>query len=83
MKKTAVYKWVTRISEGKESVIDEERSGRPARSRTEENIAKFVILCPNGSWTHRVCHNKNNLSHLHSIIKQRNKATVVLIPNSN
>jgi hypothetical protein len=38
--KTAVYKWVTRFSEGRESVTDEERSGRPATSRTEENIAE-------------------------------------------
>jgi hypothetical protein len=40
MKKTAVYKRVRRFSEGRESVTDEERSGRPATSRTEENIAK-------------------------------------------
>ena len=40
MEKTAVYKWVKRFSEGRESVTDEERSGRPATSRTEENIAK-------------------------------------------
>jgi len=40
MKKTAIYKWVKRFSEGRESVTDEERSGRPATSRTEENIAK-------------------------------------------
>ena len=40
MKKTAVYKWVKRFSEGRESVTDEERSGRPATSRTEENITK-------------------------------------------
>jgi len=40
MSKTAVYKWVKRFSEGRESVTDEERSGRPATSRTEENIAK-------------------------------------------
>jgi len=40
MKKTAVYKWVKRFSEGRESVTDEERSGRPATSTTEENIAK-------------------------------------------
>jgi len=40
MKKTAVYKWVKRFSEAWESVTDEERSGRPATSRTEENIAK-------------------------------------------
>jgi len=40
MKKTAVYKWVKRFSEGRESVTDEERSGLPATSRTEENIGK-------------------------------------------
>ena len=40
MMKTAVYKWVKRFSEGRESVTDEERSGRPTTSRTEENIAK-------------------------------------------
>jgi len=40
MKKTAVYKWVKRFSEGRESATDDERSGRPATSRTEENIAK-------------------------------------------
>ena len=41
MKKTAVYKWVKRFSETRESVTDEERSGRPATSRTEGNIANF------------------------------------------
>jgi len=40
MKKTAVYKWVKRFSEGRECVTDEERSGRPATSRNEENIAE-------------------------------------------
>jgi len=41
MKKTAVYKWVKHFSEGRESVTDEERSGWPATSRTEENMAKI------------------------------------------
>jgi len=40
MKKTAVYKWVKLFCEGRESVTDEERSGRPATSRTKKNIAK-------------------------------------------
>ena len=40
MKKTAVYKWVKRFSEGIESVTDENKSGRPATCRTEENLAK-------------------------------------------
>jgi len=38
--KTSVYKWVKRFPEGRESVTEEEGSGRPATSRTEENIAK-------------------------------------------
>jgi hypothetical protein len=41
MNKTEIYNWVTRFSEGRESVTDEESSGLPATSRTEENIAKF------------------------------------------
>ena len=41
MKKTAVCMWVKRFAEGRESVTDEERSGRPATSRTEENIAEI------------------------------------------
>jgi len=38
MKKTAVCKWVKRFAEGTESVTDEERSGRPVTSRTEETL---------------------------------------------
>jgi len=44
MKKTAVYKREKRFAEGRESVTDEERSGRPATSRTEENIAKICQI---------------------------------------
>jgi len=40
-KKTAVYKWVKRFSEGRESVTEEERSGWSATSRFEESIAKI------------------------------------------
>jgi hypothetical protein len=40
MKKTAVYKWVTRSSEARGNVTDEERSGQPATSGTDENVAK-------------------------------------------
>jgi len=44
MKKTAVYKWVKRFSEGRQSVTDEGRSGWPATRRTEENIAKVCQI---------------------------------------
>jgi predicted transposase YdaD len=40
MKKTAVYQWAARFSEGRVRVTDEERSGRPASRGTEENIEK-------------------------------------------
>jgi len=35
---------VKRFSEGRESVTDEERSGRTATSRTEENVAKYYQI---------------------------------------
>jgi transposase len=38
MKKTTVYKWVGRFTEGRECVTDEESLGRPATSITEENF---------------------------------------------
>ena len=44
IKKTAVYKWVKRFSDRRESVTGEERSGRPATSRTEENIANVCQI---------------------------------------
>ena len=54
MKKTAVYKWVERFSEGRESVTDKERLGQPATSRTEQNNAKVhQIVCENHQLTVR------------------------------
>jgi len=50
MKRTAVYKWVKSFSEGRESVTDEERSGRPATSRTKENIAKVRQIVRENRW---------------------------------
>jgi len=50
MKKTAVYMWVKRFSEGRESVIDEERSGWPETSRTQENIAKICQILRENCW---------------------------------
>jgi len=44
MKKTAVYVWAKRFSEGREGVTDEERSGQSATSRTEEKIAKVCQI---------------------------------------
>jgi len=41
---------VKRFSEGRESVTDEERSGQPATSRTEENIAKIRQIVRENRW---------------------------------
>jgi len=41
---------VKRFSEGRESVTDEERSGWPATSRTEENIAKVCQIVRENCW---------------------------------
>jgi len=45
-----IYKWVKRFSEGRESVTDDERSGQPATSRTEENIAKVRQIVRENRW---------------------------------
>jgi hypothetical protein len=38
VKKTTVYTWVTRFTDGRDSVTDKEKPGWPATSRTKENI---------------------------------------------
>ena len=45
MKTTAVYKWVKRFSEGRESVTDEERSGGQQQAELKKTLQKFVKLC--------------------------------------
>jgi transposase len=50
IKKTAVYMWVRRFSEGRESVTDKEKSGQKATSRTEENIAKVRQIVRENRW---------------------------------
>jgi len=48
MKKTAVYKWVKRFSEGRENVADEERSrdqDGKQQAELKKTLQKFVKLC--------------------------------------
>ena len=47
-KKTALHKWVKRFSEGRESVTDEERSGRPASNK--QNWRKHCKSSSNCAW---------------------------------
>jgi hypothetical protein len=67
MKKTAVYNCVTRLSEGRASATDAGGSGRPATSRTEENIAKVRQIKREKSSA--VCQEHSRASEL----RQRNK----------
>jgi hypothetical protein len=41
---------VTCFSEGRKSVTDEERSGWPATSSTEENVAKVYQIVSENHW---------------------------------
>jgi transposase len=39
LSRTTIFEWHKRFREGRESVKDDERSGQPTRSRTDDNIA--------------------------------------------
>jgi transposase len=38
LSRSKIYKWTDHVKKGRTSVCDEERSGRPSTSRTENNI---------------------------------------------
>ena len=41
LSRTTIFEWNKRFGEGRESVKNDERSGRPTTSRTDDNIAAF------------------------------------------
>ena len=41
LSRTTIFEWYKRFREGRESVKDDEGSGRPTTSRTDDNIAAF------------------------------------------
>ncbi|EGI70558.1 FLJ37770-like protein [Acromyrmex echinatior] len=47
LKKTTVYEWHKRFRSGRESVEENERSGRPSTSKTDENINKVREMLAN------------------------------------
>ena len=44
LSKTRVYKWFSRFKKGEMSIEDQPRSGRPATSRSDENVDKINAL---------------------------------------
>lgn len=40
VKKTALFEWPERLRKGRECIADDERSGRPSTSKSEENVDK-------------------------------------------
>ncbi|XP_015922448.1 protein GVQW3-like [Parasteatoda tepidariorum] len=49
LKKTVVYQWHEWFKSGRESIEDDERSGRPSTSKTDENIDKVKEILFNNS----------------------------------
>ena len=44
LSKTKVYEWFSRFKNGEMSIEDQPRSGRPATSRSDENVDKINAL---------------------------------------
>jgi transposase len=42
LSRSKIYEWIDHFKKGRTSVCDEERSGRPSTSRTENNIQTAV-----------------------------------------
>ncbi|XP_052755880.1 protein GVQW3-like [Galleria mellonella] len=47
VKEPTVHKWLKRFREGRESVQDDPRSGRPSTSHSDENVER-IRTCVNG-----------------------------------
>ena len=66
-----VYQWYKMFSEGREDVNDEERSGRPSTSTTDENINKVkkIILANRRITVREVAEDLNiSIGSCHSIL---------------
>jgi transposase len=44
LSRSKIYEWIDHFKKGRTSVCDEERSGRPSTSRTENNIETVEIM---------------------------------------
>jgi hypothetical protein len=62
MKKSSVFEWHTRFTEGREDVKDDERTGRPKTNRTDENVEKVrKLICSDRRLSERVMAEELNL----------------------
>ena len=50
MCRTQTYEWRKRFKEGRTSVDDDPRSGRPSTSKTDDNVAKVREIRSNRRW---------------------------------
>ncbi len=46
-----VFHWYNAFSEGQESILDEQRGGRPITTRTCENIAHVADILKEDHWS--------------------------------
>lgn len=62
LSRKTVFQWFKRFREGRESVVDEHRSGRPVKSRTTANIERVrKLFLPDRRLSVRIMANELNL----------------------
>ena len=72
MKRITVYKWVDLFKEGRESVDDDARAGRPSTSRVDENIRVYDLVKADRRITTRMIAEKLGISNgsVQTILKE-------------